>query len=94
MAMQAAQAQQFRGKNKAPQWTKPNDGLVSVMVLPLAVTDPADLDRLDGLFRAMWSLKRAVQRDARAKVDAYWAAYHERNEQGGEGRTAAPRSVP
>lgn len=80
--MQAAQPRKFRGKNKAPKWTKPNDGLVSVMVLPLAVTDPADLARLDGLFGAMWSLKRAVQRDARAKVDAYWAAYHERNEQG------------
>ncbi|WP_241266201.1 transposase [Streptomyces boncukensis] len=52
------------------------------MVLPLAVTDPADISRLDGLYSAMWSLKRAVQRDARAKVDAYWAAYHERNEQG------------
>ncbi|MEU1225241.1 transposase [Streptomyces sp. NPDC005828] len=52
------------------------------MVLPLTVTDPADLHRLNGLFGAMWSLKRAVQRDARAKVDAYWAAFHERNEHG------------
>lgn len=53
-----------------------------MVVLPLAVTDPADLARMDGLFGAMWSLKRAVQRDARARVDAYWVAYHERNEQG------------
>ncbi|MCZ0979996.1 zinc ribbon domain-containing protein [Streptomyces diastatochromogenes] len=52
------------------------------MVLPLAVTDPGDLHRLDGLFGAMWSLKRAVQRDARARVDAYWAAFHERDEHG------------
>ncbi|WP_416985782.1 hypothetical protein [Streptomyces sp. T028] len=80
--MQAAQTRKFRGKNKAPKWKKPNDGQVSVIVLPLAVTDPADLHRLDGLFGAMWSLKRAVQRDARAKVDAYWSAFHERNEQG------------
>ncbi|WP_274562290.1 zinc ribbon domain-containing protein [Streptomyces spiramyceticus] len=80
--MQAAQPRKFRGKNKAPKWTKPSDGLVSVMVLPLAVTDPADLARLDGLFGAMWSLKRVVQRDARAKVDAYWAAYHERERDG------------
>ncbi|WP_239516525.1 MULTISPECIES: transposase [unclassified Streptomyces] len=72
----------FRGKNKAPKWTKPDDGIVSVMVLPLAVTDPAELARLDGLYGAMWSIKRAVQRDARAKVDAYWAAYREREEQG------------
>lgn len=72
----------FRGKNKAPKWTKPDDGMVSVMVLPLAVTDPADLVRLEKLFGAMWSIKRAVQRDARAKVDAYWAAKHEHNELG------------
>jgi hypothetical protein len=81
--MQAAQTQRnFRGKNKAPKWTKPDDGMVSVMVLPLAVTDTADLARVGKLFGAMGSLKRAVQRDARTKVDAYWAAYHERNEQG------------
>ncbi|MBB4979921.1 MULTISPECIES: zinc ribbon domain-containing protein [Streptomyces] len=81
--MQHAQMQgKFRGKNKAPKWTKPDGGIVSVMVLPLAVTDPADLDRLDKLFGAMWSVKRAVQRDARAKVDAYWAARHERDTHG------------
>ncbi|MER6999685.1 zinc ribbon domain-containing protein [Streptomyces sp. NPDC000410] len=80
--MQAAQTRRFRGKNKAPKWTKPDDGQVSVMVLPLAVTDSGDLARLERLFGAMWSIKRAVQRDARAKVDAYWAACHEREEQG------------
>ncbi|MCC3770717.1 transposase [Streptomyces sp. UNOC14_S4] len=52
------------------------------MVLPLAVTDPADRDRLEKLFGAMWSVKRAVQRDARAKVDAYWAARRERDRDG------------
>jgi uncharacterized protein (TIGR03083 family) len=77
--MQAVQTRRFRGKNKAPKWTRPDDGIVSVMVLPLAVTDPADLDRLEKLFGAMWSIKRAVQRGARAKVDAYWSAQHERD---------------
>ncbi|MCX2185054.1 transposase [Streptomyces sp. SKN60] len=81
--MKCAQTQRkCRGKNKAPKWTKPDDGIVSVMVLPLAVTDPADRARLETLFGAMWSVKRAVQRDARAKVDAYWAAFRERNQQG------------
>jgi hypothetical protein len=61
---------------------KPDDGLVSVMVLPLAVNHPDDLDRLEKLFGAMWSVKRSVQRDARAKVDAYWTAKHERNRKG------------
>ncbi|MER7960065.1 transposase [Streptomyces sp. NPDC096030] len=80
--MKAAQPRKFRGKNKAPKWTKPDDGTVSVMVLPLAVTDPAGLARLEKLFGSMWSVKRAVQRDARAKADAYWAAFHERSEHG------------
>ncbi|MCX5376248.1 transposase [Streptomyces sp. NBC_00091] len=81
--MQAAQAQRrFRGKNKAPKWKKPEDGQVSVMVLPLAVTDPADLARLETLLGSMRSVKRAVHRDARAKVDAYWAAKNERDEHG------------
>ncbi|WP_409468765.1 zinc ribbon domain-containing protein [Streptomyces sp. HC307] len=81
--MQAAQKpRKFRGKNKAPKWIKPDDGMVSVMVLPLAVTDSGDLDRLEKLFGSMWSIKRAVQRDARAKADAYWAAKHERDRDG------------
>ncbi|MFF8376348.1 transposase [Streptomyces sp. NPDC015661] len=81
--MRHAQAQRkCRGRNKAPKWTKPDGGIVSVMVLPLAVTNPADMARLEKLFGAMWSVKRAVQRDARAKVDAYWAAFHERDERG------------
>lgn len=71
-----------RGKNKNARWTKPDDGQVSVMVLPLAVNDPRSLDRLEKLFGAMWAIKRAVQQDARAKVDAYWAAEHERDRDG------------
>ncbi|MEU0405779.1 transposase [Streptomyces sp. NPDC006197] len=83
MVVEVVQKQRrSRGKNKAPKWTKPDDGVVSVMVLPLAVTDPGDLARLRKLFGAMWSIKRAVQRDARAKVDAYWTAYRERGRDG------------
>ncbi|MEJ8642416.1 transposase [Streptomyces sp. MS1.HAVA.3] len=52
------------------------------MVLPLAVTDTDDLVRLGKLFGAMWTIKRAVQRDARNKVDALWAAKHERDRDG------------
>ncbi|MEU6088855.1 transposase [Streptomyces sp. NPDC047085] len=80
--MRAAQPRKFRGKNKAPKWTRPANGIVSVMVLPLTVTDPADLDRLEKLFGAIWSIKRAVQRDARARVNAYWAARRERDRDG------------
>ena len=81
--MRAGQkATKFRGKNKAAKWTKPDDGQVSVMVLPLAVTDPTDLARLNKLFGAMWNIKRAVQQEARAGVDVYWAARRERARDG------------
>ncbi|MFZ3500483.1 transposase [Streptomyces sp. 5.8] len=80
--LNAPRARKFRGRNKTRKWTKPDDGIVLVMVLPPAVTDPADLARLEKLFGAMWSVKRALQRDARAKVDAYWTASHEREEHG------------
>ncbi|MFE7599032.1 transposase [Streptomyces sp. NPDC057494] len=30
----------------------------------------------------MWSIKRAIQRDVRAKVDAYWTAHREREQNG------------
>ncbi|KAB2342116.1 zinc ribbon domain-containing protein [Actinomadura rudentiformis] len=59
-----------------------------MLVLPLAVTDPGDLVRVETLFAAMWSVKRAVQRDARARVDAYWAAKHERDGDGGKAARA------
>ncbi|MCX4535478.1 transposase [Streptomyces sp. NBC_00841] len=81
--IQAAQPQRkFRGENKARKWKKPDGGQVSVMVLPLAVTDPADVARLEKLFGSMWSIKRGVQRDARNKVDAYWCAKRERDRDG------------
>ncbi|MCJ0871673.1 transposase [Streptomyces sp. AP-93] len=56
--------------------------MVSVMVLPLAVTDPGDLARLNKLYGAMWTIKRAVLRDACSKVDALRAAKHERDRDG------------
>ncbi|MCX5297669.1 transposase [Streptomyces sp. NBC_00193] len=78
----AQKPRKFRGKNKVPKWVKPESGQVSVMVLPLAVTNPGDLARLEKLFGAMWSIKRAVQRDARASVDAFWCAKRERDGHG------------
>ena len=56
-----------RGKNKAPAWRR--DGSVSVIRLPLAVDVQAAV-RLEGLFGAMFALKRALQHDARAKAVA------------------------
>ncbi|MFI9581083.1 transposase [Streptomyces sp. NPDC052236] len=46
---------------------------MSVIRLPLVVDDAGVRRRVEQLFSAMWQVKRAVQRDARDVVDAYWA---------------------
>jgi hypothetical protein len=89
--MRIARTRKFRGKNKAPKWTKPHNGIVSVIVLPLAVTDPADLARVE-VFGAMGSLKRAVQRDARNKVDSGRVAVPRERRDTSAPRTAGQRN--
>ncbi|MGV9563706.1 zinc ribbon domain-containing protein, partial [Streptomyces sp. NPDC003480] len=66
-------ARRYRGKNKKKRWTRDADTELSVIRLPLDVHDPATRHRTAGLFSAMWSVKRALQRDACNVVDAYWA---------------------
>jgi len=56
---------------------RPEDGL-SVLRLPLDTRDPLQRARLEAMFSAAYSVRRAVQRDARDRTRAYWAATHER----------------
>ncbi|MGW1726397.1 transposase, partial [Streptomyces sp. NPDC002306] len=72
-ASAAVPARRFRGKNKSERWKRGADTELAVIRLPLDVHLPEDIARLEQLFAAMWSVKRALQRDARAAVDAYWA---------------------
>jgi hypothetical protein len=65
-------ARRFRGKNKNGRWTRDEGTELAVIRLPLDV-HPDDEARLEQLFSAMWDVKRALQRDARDAVDAYWA---------------------
>jgi len=44
-----------------------------VIRLPLDVHEPDTRHRVEDLYSAMWSVKRALQRDARDAVAAYWA---------------------
>ncbi|MDT0469707.1 transposase [Streptomyces gibsoniae] len=69
----APAGRRFRGKNKKKRWTRDADTELAVIRLPLDVHDPATRHRTENLFSAMWSVKRALQRDARDAVDAYWA---------------------
>jgi hypothetical protein len=69
----APPARRFRGKNKGDRWTRGADTELAVIRLPLDVHDPGARHRVEDLYSAMWSVKRAVQRDARDAVDAYGA---------------------
>ena len=46
--------------------------------LALDVSDPVQRERLEAMFSAAHAVRRAVQRDARARTRACWAAHHER----------------
>ncbi|HEY5951695.1 MAG TPA: hypothetical protein VIV40_39645, partial [Kofleriaceae bacterium] len=67
-----------RGPNKSKPWVRrPEDGL-SVLRLALDTSDPVQRARIETMYSAAYSVRRAVQRDARARTRAYWAAPHER----------------
>ncbi len=67
-----------RGPNKATPWVRrPEDGL-AVLRLALDTCDPLQRDRIETTFSAAYNLYRAVQRDARDRTRAYWAAPRER----------------
>ena len=68
----SAAGRRFRGKNKKARWKRDEDCELAVIRLPLDV-HPDDEPRLEQLFSGMWTVKRALQRDARDAVDAYWA---------------------
>lgn len=51
---------------------------MSVIRLAVDTGDPRMRRRFEQLFSATFQLRRAVQADARSRVDAYWAAPHER----------------
>jgi hypothetical protein len=56
----------------------PADG-VSVLRLPLDVHDPVHRGRIEAMFGAAYQIRRALQRTARDRSRAYWAATHERS---------------
>src|SRR5262245_5249864 len=62
----------FRGPGTEPLWQRPEE--LSVIVLPLLVESDRERRRLEHLFAAMHSLKRALQRDVRARLHACRAA--------------------
>jgi hypothetical protein len=69
--------QRTRGRNKAKPWARPDE--VSVIRLALDVRDPLQRRRLERMFEGAFSIRRALQHDARNRSRAYWAAVHERS---------------
>ncbi|HET6346781.1 MAG TPA: hypothetical protein VFH51_17740, partial [Myxococcota bacterium] len=67
-----AGGRRFRGQCKQPLWQRPEQ--VSVIVLPLVVDGDRERRRLEKLFAAMHSIKRALQRDVSKRLRAYWAS--------------------
>lgn len=51
---------------------------MAVLRLALDTSDPLQRDLIETMFSAAYMLQRAVQRDARDRTRAYWAACHER----------------
>lgn len=67
-----------RGPNKAPPWVRRPDDAIAVLRLALDTTDPVERQRIESMFSAAYTIGRAVERDARDRTRAYWAATHER----------------
>lgn len=67
-----------RGPNKQRPWARTPDHGLSVLRLALDTLDPVQRRRVEDMFSVAFAVRRAVQRDARARVRAYRAAHHER----------------
>ncbi len=68
-----------RGPNKSVPWSRGREDELSVMRLTLDTTDPVMRHRIESMFSAAYSGRRAVQSDARHRARAYWAAHRERS---------------
>jgi hypothetical protein len=70
-----------RGPNKQTPWSRLRDAGdegVSVLRLALDTSDPRQRSRIEAMYGDAYVIKRALQRAARDKSRAYWAAPHER----------------
>jgi len=67
-----------RGPNKQTPWSRNPDDGVSVLRLALDTSDARQRARIEAMFSRAHSVRRALQRDARQRARAYWAARHER----------------
>ena len=74
----ASSSKRPRGPNKQRAWARDAADGLSVLRLALDTTDPVQRQRIEAMFSAAHSIRRAVQGDARGRCVAYRAASHER----------------
>ncbi len=74
----ASSEKRTRGPNKQPPWSRNPDDGTTVLRLVLDASDPRQRGRIEAMFEGAYRVRRALQRDARARCRAYWAATHER----------------
>jgi hypothetical protein len=67
-----------RGPNKQRPWSRDSQAGLSVLRLALDTSDPLQRGRLEQMFSTAFSVRRALQSDARRRARAYWSARHER----------------
>ena len=76
----ASSGKRTRGPNKQTPWSRAahagDDGVV--LRLALDTHDPRQRARIEAIFEGAYHVKRALQRDARDRARAFWAAPHER----------------
>ena len=70
--------QKVRGPNKGQPWARDPEGPVAVLRLALDASDAAQRARVEQMFSAAFSLRRALQRDVRSRIEALLAAPLER----------------
>jgi len=68
----------MRGPNQQTPWVRRAEDGLSVIRLPVDTTDPVLRRRVESMFSAAFSIRRAVQRDARGRARVYRDARHER----------------
>ncbi|WP_433304414.1 zinc ribbon domain-containing protein [Actinoplanes sp. CA-030573] len=68
-----------RGKSKAASWRRPKHVPTAVIRLELNLTDRRVRRRVEAMFTAEFQLRRALQKQARSRVDAYWRAHRLRS---------------
>jgi hypothetical protein len=86
-AVVPAPGRRVRGKSKAKNWRRDADAPCAVIRLELDASNAQVRRRVERMYAATFQLRRALQGQARSRVDAYWAAFRLREVDAAAART-------